>query len=97
MGLFDRSMDWIREKLGVQSPSKVARENTVPIILEGFEEGIKKGKENPRLWFDDAGNLCTREMTPDEIQGMEYAREIVARAFPGYYDDFNEVEGEHGV
>lgn len=95
MGLFDRFLDWIRKKLGVHSPSAALREKWEPLIMESFEKGLKEGKENPRFWFDEAGNFCTREMTPDEIEGLELCREIVARAFPGYYDDFEEMEEQH--
>lgn len=58
-------MGKIRHKLCTHSPSLEARKVSKQIgdwIAEGIEEGIK----NPLFWFDEKGNLCKREITPQE-------------------------------
>ena len=56
----------------------------------GFKQGLEEGEKDPMFWFDEDGGFHARELTPDEIEGFRLCREIVARAFPGYFDEIEE-------
>ena len=86
MSVCQKIQGLVRSKLGVRQPSKIwmkEGENCLSWYRQGFEEGMK----NPLLWIDDDGNLRCREFTQDELEAGRYARRIVERAFPGFYDE----------
>ena len=81
-------LDWVRQKLGIRSPSIEIKKGLDSIDLQAaFERGLEEGKKNPLFWFDEEGNFHTREYTPEELETLALCRAIVERAFPGIYDE----------
>lgn len=84
----------LRNALGVKSPSEeLAKENAK--APANFQRGLEEGKKNPLFRMTEDGHIMqVRELTQEEKYGVAMCRVMVARAFPGYFDD---EEGGNGV
>lgn len=88
MSVRQKILDLVRSFLGIKSPSEMMvkeSEKMANLFWQGIEMGIED--PNPLLWIDEDGNLRSREFTQEELEAGQYARLIVARAFPGFYDE----------
>ena len=87
--MWKKIINLVQDFLGVKHPSKMMAKESEK-IASWFRQGIEEGMENPLLWIDEDGNLRSREFTQEEMQAAQYARQIVARAFPGFYDEVDD-------
>lgn len=87
MSICQRILWRLRKALGVRSPSAEIAKGCAA-VADDFKRGLDEGMKNPLFRISEDGRIMqVREMTPDELRGLAACREIVARAFPGYFDD----------
>lgn len=89
MSIWQRILQGLRNALGVRSPSAEAAK-VYATVADEFQRGLEAGKKDPLFWWDADGIFHRREMTPEELHGLAMCRQIVARAFPGYFDNEEE-------
>lgn len=93
MSLWQRIQQRLREALGIRSPSAECAKQYATVAAH-FQRGLEEGMENPLFRINEDGSVTQlREMTPDEMRGLAACYEIVARAFPGYFDDEEDHNG----
>lgn len=93
MSLWQRIQQRLREALGIRSPSAEAAKHYATVAAD-FQRGLEEGKENPLYRITEDGRIeQLREMTPEEKNALAVARKILARSFPGYFDDEEDPNG----
>jgi hypothetical protein len=91
--MWQNFLTWLRKKLGVRSPSE-ERGKEYAQVAAAFQQGLEEGMKDPLFRINEDGSVTQlRELTPEEENAMTWCHAIVARAFPGYFDDEEDSNG----